>query len=225
MNDDRELAAEVLRQLQAAEVSDADHEHLGESKTPGEFARRGLRVIARHHRRRLAWWWQAYAAVEPHAAKLAADRPGVEQLREALTPAIEAAAVLAEGFRWFAAAGAGPACSHAAVLLELSRPAADVDAEAVAALAEIDRWLAGMDDTTKDDTKNDTGKKREKKSRPRPMNAAAADCARRYRAEGGQFPMKTVVEDYVAEHGGSVASLMRILNDNPGQWKDDTNTT
>lgn len=96
--------------------------------------------------------------------------------------------------------------------------------------ADASRLLAGMvrdacTDATKDDTKNDIGKKREKKSRPRPMNAAAADCARRYRAEGGIFPMKTVVGDYVAEHGGSVASLMRILNDNPGQWKDDTNTT
>ena len=57
------------------------------------------------------------------------------------------------------------------------------------------------------------------------MNAAAADCARRYRAEGGQFPMKTVVEDYVAEHGGSAETLLRILNDNPVHWKGDQKPT
>lgn len=229
MNDDRELAAEVLRQLATIELTEADHATLAECTTPGELARHGFRVVARHHRRELGWLWQSHHAIEPHTDRQVAElaRGDLDKCREAVRLSAETAAVLAEGFRWFADAGAGPACSRAAVLLDLSRPAADVDAEAVTALVEIDRWLADLDDhdTTKDDTKNDHGKKTQKKRGPRKMNAAAADCARRYRADSGQFPMKSVVEDYVAERGGSVATLMRILNDNPDQWKDDHGTT
>lgn len=108
--------------------------------------------------------------------------------------------------------------------------AAEYRADTAWANADACRLLAGMvrdacADTTKHDQKNDHPKKPEKKRRIRPMNAAAADCARRYRAEGGQFPMKTVVEDYVAEHGGSAETLLRILNDNPVHWKDDPKPT
>lgn len=82
--------------------------------------------------------------------------------------------------------------------------------------------LEGYGRHDKDDTKDDTPKKPIIK---RKMNTKASDCARRYREDNGQTPMKTVVEDYVAEQGGSFNSIMRILNDNPGQWKDDTDTT
>lgn len=57
------------------------------------------------------------------------------------------------------------------------------------------------------------------------MNTPAADCARIYRQNGGDFPMKTVIEHYVAKNGGKFSSIMRVLNDNPDQWKDDTDTT
>ena len=80
---------------------------------------------------------------------------------------------------------------------------------------------------TKDDTKNDIQKKAKKPRRR--MNIHAFSCARRYkkRRQQGEFgPMKQVVCDYVREQGGgSVDSIMRILNDNPDQWKDDTKTT
>jgi hypothetical protein len=74
----------------------------------------------------------------------------------------------------------------------------------------------------KSDTKSDTEKKPEKKSNPRKMNVAAADCARIYRADKGQIPMKTVVADYVEQHGGRASSILKILNDNPDQWKKTT---
>jgi len=77
-------------------------------------------------------------------------------------------------------------------------------------------------DTTRHDTKDDTPKKSRK---IRPMNAKAADCARLYRADKGKTPLKTIVEDYVDKYGGSESYLMRILNDNPDQWKGDTDTT
>jgi len=77
-------------------------------------------------------------------------------------------------------------------------------------------------DTTRHDTKDDTPKKSRK---IRTMNAKSADCARLYRANKGKTPLKTIVEDYVDKYGGSVDSIIRILNDNPDQWKGDTDTT
>lgn len=81
---------------------------------------------------------------------------------------------------------------------------------------------AGQRDTTRHDTKDDTPKKPRKK---RPMSTAAADCARLYRADQGKTPMNAIIEDYVTEFGGSIAYIMRILNDNPDQWKRDTDAT
>lgn len=88
----------------------------------------------------------------------------------------------------------------------------------------LEAWLRvpGLPDTTRHDTKDDTPKKSRK---IRPMNTKAADCARRYRADTLETTLKTIVEDYVETHGGSIASIMRILNDNPDQWKRDTDTT
>jgi hypothetical protein len=71
-------------------------------------------------------------------------------------------------------------------------------------------------DTTRHDTKDDIGKKGRKK---RKMNAKAADCARRYRDDKGLTPMKAIVEDYIFEQGGSFDGIMKVLSDNPDQWK------
>jgi hypothetical protein len=92
-------------------------------------------------------------------------------------------------------------------------------------------WLQGMRglrilalNATASDS-NDTSYDQEQKSekrRTRTMNRAAADCARRFKAERRRDPtisMRGVIKEYVAEQGGSVESIMRILNDNPGQWK------
>lgn len=89
-------------------------------------------------------------------------------------------------------------------------------AESVSALVDC------VDDKARHDTKSDTAKKRIKK---RPMNARGADCARLWKRDKGQTPMKTIVEDYVNKHGGSALSIMRTLNDNPDQWKDDKKAT
>lgn len=76
------------------------------------------------------------------------------------------------------------------------------------------------------DTKSDTPEKGKKKSKPRKMNIAASDCCRRFKAAKGVFPMKTIVEEYVTEtKNGTFNSIMRVLNDNPEHWKDDTKTT
>ncbi|QDT02220.1 hypothetical protein K227x_05920 [Rubripirellula lacrimiformis] len=60
---------------------------------------------------------------------------------------------------------------------------------------------------------------RKKKTPRRSMNAAAADCARRYKADKGRTPLKHVIAEYVDEQGGSITSIHRVLNDNPDQWK------
>jgi hypothetical protein len=93
--------------------------------------------------------------------------------------------------------------------------------ELLAANNEAKRKNASPNDDTKDDItthKATSGKKRKKRA----MNAPAVDCARRYRNKDNEAPLKTVVEDYVEEHGGSVSSILRTLNDNPDQWKNDT---
>jgi hypothetical protein len=84
------------------------------------------------------------------------------------------------------------------------------------------RTLLAIDDgSAARDTKSDTPKKSVKNTRKRSMNTRAIDCCRRYKADNLNFPMKTIVSDYVAEHGGSFDSIMRVLNDNPEQWKKD----
>jgi len=76
----------------------------------------------------------------------------------------------------------------------------------------------------KDDTKNDTGKKSQK--RRLRMNKPATWCATEYRKrkKAGDKPvMKDIVEEYVNKNPGSSFSYTRrILNDNGDQWKDDT---
>jgi hypothetical protein len=73
-----------------------------------------------------------------------------------------------------------------------------------------------------DDAQPDSAEKSEKRAYRRSMSRAAADCARRFKAAKKSDPttkMRHVVEEYVDKHGGSVASIMRTLNDNPEQWK------
>lgn len=123
-----------------------------------------------------------------------------------------------------------------AEVVRLGGDPATVTRATVAAWNYIGRWhdvwfetrshltalLLRSPDTTRHDTKDDTPKKSKK---IRPMNTRAADCARLYRADTLQTALKTIVEDYVEKHGGSVASITRVLNDNPDQWKRDTDTT
>jgi hypothetical protein len=76
--------------------------------------------------------------------------------------------------------------------------------------------LADSNDTVSDTPKNS------RKKRKRSMNRAALDCARRFKAERRKDPtisMSDVVKEYVGERGGSAESIVRILNDNPDQWK------
>ncbi|MFH1922717.1 MAG: hypothetical protein ABIP48_22870, partial [Planctomycetota bacterium] len=71
-----------------------------------------------------------------------------------------------------------------------------------------------------DDTKDDKAKKA--KTHRRAMNREASDCARRYKAakrKDSSTTMKSVVDNYVTEVGGSASSILRVLNDNPDQWK------
>jgi hypothetical protein len=68
---------------------------------------------------------------------------------------------------------------------------------------------------------NDNAKKAEKKVRKRRMTAQAVECVKRYRTDPLKLPMKSIVEDYAEEKGKSASSIMRVLNDNPEQWKDD----
>lgn len=79
-------------------------------------------------------------------------------------------------------------------------------------------------------TRKTTSVKKPKKKRS--INFAAVDCCRRYKTDKGRTPMKTIVEDYIEERKergekcGTFNSIMRVLNDNPEQWKkDDTETT
>jgi hypothetical protein len=70
------------------------------------------------------------------------------------------------------------------------------------------------------DTKTDTAKNPEKV--PRAMTKEARACAREYKrrlAIGEKTPLKAIVSDYVDEYGGSESSILRILQDNPQEWK------
>lgn len=83
---------------------------------------------------------------------------------------------------------------------------------------ENTRNLAMSHDTTSDIPKTEKRKKRA-------MNTEATDCARIFREKDrkGENPrMKTVVKEYVDSNGGSVESIIRVLNDNPDQWKKTT---
>ncbi len=86
--------------------------------------------------------------------------------------------------------------------------------------AEWKRYLGEdpipVDDDRQADTKNDTPKKIRK------MSAAAAGAAKLYRemkSADDTTALKQAVADYVDQHGGSVESIYRTLNDNPEQWQ------
>jgi hypothetical protein len=60
-------------------------------------------------------------------------------------------------------------------------------------------------------------------SKKRSMTAPAADCARRFKKAKKIDPstrMQQIVDEYVSEKGGSVSYILRVLNDNPGQWRE-----
>ena len=81
---------------------------------------------------------------------------------------------------------------------------------------------------TKITTISDSEHDGKKKSKKRSMNRAATDCARQFKKERKSDPavaMKQIISDYVDKNGGSAATIMRILNDNPDQWKDDKKAT
>jgi hypothetical protein len=78
----------------------------------------------------------------------------------------------------------------------------------------------GSNPKTTNDTKNDNGKKSEKKLRP--LSDAARECANLYnrdRNHGGKTPMKQVVEQYVAKNGGKKSGILKQLTDHPDYWK------
>ena len=99
--------------------------------------------------------------------------------------------------------------------------------EIVRFLKELeDRIVAALNQKDESDTEDDTGEKNQKIRRK--MNSPAQRCATEYRRlmkSGEQPTMKQVVADYVEENCGSEDGIMRILNDNPDQWKDNTKTT
>jgi len=75
----------------------------------------------------------------------------------------------------------------------------------------------------RDDKRDDTTKKTRNKKRLLTKEASA--CVRNYkklRGKNEKVSMIEVVENYVAENGGSVTGLMRRLNDHPDKWKDAT---
>ncbi|MFN7877838.1 MAG: hypothetical protein ACK5PB_21145 [Pirellula sp.] len=89
------------------------------------------------------------------------------------------------------------------------------------------RELAEMHETdspasTKSTRKTTSTKKTPKK---RTMNYKAEQCAKRYKSDKGKTPMKTIVEEYVDEFGGSVHSILKVLTDNPTTWKTTVKTT
>jgi hypothetical protein len=73
------------------------------------------------------------------------------------------------------------------------------------------------EETRQSDIGSDTPKKT-----PLKMTKEAATCADLYRKAKRSDPdtsMKDVVSDYTKENGGSKTYIMRVLNDNPDQWK------
>lgn len=86
--------------------------------------------------------------------------------------------------------------------------------------SEAVRQLIAATNGSEDDKKGDT----QTKSKKRRMNADAACCARLFkqrRRTDDSTKMKHVVEEYADEHDKSSSSIIRVLNDNPDQWKDD----
>lgn len=68
------------------------------------------------------------------------------------------------------------------------------------------------------DTKPDTGKKKKKLS----MTVEATDCARIYREarkRDDTAKMSQIADDYAEQHGKKASYILRVLSDNPDQWK------
>jgi len=115
---------------------------------------------------------------------------------------------------------------------------ASLDAS-IAALEELLDWCSGssVPDTggskqvDAHDKKSDNATHKPKKRNPgkRRLGVAGNDCIRRFkerRKTESDATMKSVVEDYVEEVGGTVAAIMRRLNDHPDKWKQsDTKAT
>jgi hypothetical protein len=80
------------------------------------------------------------------------------------------------------------------------------------------RAVRRVPESEKDDTKSDTPKKKKKLS----MTREAADCARLYREQrliDDSVKMRQIVANYAEKHGKSPTYIMRVLNNNPDQWK------
>lgn len=179
-------------------------------------------------------WFAAAAAEEGTGlnacwrAAVLLDYPGpIEELREQVADGLVEVEQWVNGVKTADARSATEAPANpqwVCTVPNYSQILADLR-DAKAAKITADPAAAAQPDTTQHDTKSDTPEKTEKKRRKLKMTAAAADCARRYRADNGQTPMNSVIDDYVAEHSGSAAYIMRVLNDHPDQWKDDTEAT
>lgn len=74
--------------------------------------------------------------------------------------------------------------------------------------------------TRPSDTPSDTRKKTF--TRKLRMNTPATACANRYRQAIKSEPeitMQAIVAEYVEEHSGSAKYILRVLSDNPTQWR------
>jgi hypothetical protein len=129
-------------------------------------------------------------------------------------------------FPWFDGSGYAWGRLYGRLSLKYGKPLEYFDSE-ISALAFFGllEELRETCDPTRPDTKSDKSKNSKKKTKPRSMNIAAIDCCRLFKADKLGLPMKTIVEDYVQEHGGSTESIMRTLSDNPDQWKGDRKPT
>lgn len=89
------------------------------------------------------------------------------------------------------------------------------------------RELAEMHETDSPANKKTTRKPTPTKKTPkkRKMTVDAQECAKQYKSDKGKTPMKTIVEEYVDEYGGSFEYIRRVLADNPNEWKTRRKTT
>lgn len=98
-------------------------------------------------------------------------------------------------------------------------PATDDVFELEAQVSELLAWVRVRLKTDKVDTGADN---RKKNSRRLKLTTEALDCARRYRrakARDAATTLKDVVREYVAENGGSLEYIYRVVRAHPEQWK------
>ena len=99
--------------------------------------------------------------------------------------------------------------------------AAEIEREADRIEAESPSQLSGgkaANGRGQGDTRNDTREKKRLR-----MTKEATACAKLYRRKKQSDPdtaMKAVISEYVEENSGSALYIMRVLNDNPDQWKE-----